>query len=212
MFHPSPHFASEMRSVLHVIALLALLAGTGAVDARAAPDAGEVLAELSDRAIKELTEPGLSAAEQERRFRVLIGDGFDIPAIGRFVLGRYWHGASETERQDFLATYEDMLVHRFLPVFGQYSGERVQVGVVRPFAEGTGLVNVDSMIVRKEGEPVRVDWRMHLVDGRYKIVDIVAEGVSIAVTLRSEYTTVLKNNGGNVAALTQQLRNKIHGG
>jgi len=186
--------------------------GAGAVNARAAPDAGTFLAELSDRAIKDLTEPGLSKAEEERRFRALIADGFDIPAIGRFVLGRYWRDASETERQDFLAVYEDMMIQRFLPVFGQYSGERVQVGIVRPFGDGTGIVNVASAIVRQQGEPVRVDWRLHLVDGGYKIVDIVAEGVSIGVTLRSEYTTFLKNNGGSVAALTQLLRSKIHGG
>jgi phospholipid transport system substrate-binding protein len=211
MFRPLPQFAAQMRRVLDLCALLVLLAGAGALSARAAPDAGAVLAELADRAIKELTEPDLSAAEQERRFRALINEGFDIPGIGRFVLGRYWQGATEAERTDFLATYEDMMIQRFLPVFGQYSGERVQVGAVRPFADGTGLVNVTSLIVRNEGEPVRVDWRMRLVDDRYKIFDIIAEGVSIGVTLRSEYTTVLKNNGGNVTALTQLLRSKIHG-
>jgi len=43
----------------------------------------------------------------------------------------------------------------------------------------------------------------------FKIVDIVAEGVSIAVTLRSEYGSALKNNGGNVAKLVEELRVKL---
>ena len=207
-----PHRARGVRGVVALVSLLVMFGGTGAIPARAAPDAGTFLAELSDRAIKDLTEPGLSKAEEERRFRALIDEGFDIPGIGRFVLGRYWRNASEAEQKNFLTVYEDMMIQRFLPIFGQYSGERVKVGVVRPFGDGTGIVNVASEIIRQNEPPVRVDWRMHLVDGRYKIVDIVAEGVSIGVTLRSEYTTVLKNNGGSVAALTELLRSKIHGG
>ncbi|HEY5597984.1 MAG TPA: ABC transporter substrate-binding protein, partial [Kiloniellales bacterium] len=94
-----------------------------------------------------------------------------------------------------------------------YAGERLKVRLVRPFAEGTNIFSVSSEFVRPEGEPVKVDWRVQQQsDGGFKIVDISAEGVSIAVTLRSEYTTVLKNNNGNLADLTRILREKIAGG
>ncbi|MCH7795062.1 MAG: ABC transporter substrate-binding protein, partial [Proteobacteria bacterium] len=43
-------------------------------------------------------------------------------------------------------------------------------------------------------------------DDGYRIVDIVAEGISIAVTLRSEYTSVLKQSGGDIDALVRKLR------
>ena len=59
------------------------------------PDAGVFLSQLADRAIVELTEPGIAEAEKERRFRVLVADGFDIPAIGRFVVGKYWRRADQ---------------------------------------------------------------------------------------------------------------------
>jgi phospholipid transport system substrate-binding protein len=61
-------------------------------------------------------------------------------------------------------------------------------------------------LLRERGEPVRIDWRVRRRDDGYRIVDIVAEGISIAVTLRSEYTSVLKQNGGDVGALVRQLR------
>ena len=205
-------FARRARGILPIIAGLllghVLLAGS----ARGAAGAGEFLTELSDRAIAQMTEPGISEAEKERRFRLLVDEGFDIPAIGKFVIGRYWRGASPAEQEDFLATFKDMMVQRFLPVFEEYSGERLSVDLVRPFATGSHIFSVSSELKRPKGEPFKVDWRVLQSDSGYKIVDIIAEGVSIAVTLRSEYTSVLKNNGGNVGELTRVLRQKITGG
>ena len=190
--------------------LLAALSG-GQARAQAAQGAGGFLTELTDRAVDQLSEPGLSDDEQERRFRSLLGEGFDIPAIGRFVLGRYWRRASEEERAAFLATFEDLIVHRFLPLFAEYSGDKISVGVARPFRNNPDFINVSSKLIRDEGEPIRIDWRVRRRDDGYRIVDIVAEGISIAVTLRSEYTSVLKQNGGDVGALVRKLSAMIEG-
>ncbi len=195
-----------------VLALLLVAAVLGSQGrALAAEDAGTFLVELSQRAVDELSEPGLSAAEQERRFRSLLNEGFDIPAISRFVLGRYWRRASPADQARFIATFEDLVVLRFLPLFSEYSGEKLRVGLIRPFKNNPNFVNVTTELLRQNGEPIQVDWRVRRRDGAYKIVDIIAEGISIAVTLRSEYTSVLKRNGGNVGALTQELRAKIAG-
>lgn len=199
----------------HVVAGLATIllwpciwaqAGAGTAEA---PDV--FLAELTDRAVAQLTEPGLAQQEQEGRFRSLLNEGFDLPEIGRFVLGRYWRRASETERNEFLAAFEDMMLHRFLPMFSEYSGEKIDIGTIRPFSNNPDFVSVTSQLLRSEGEPIHVDWRLRKRGQGYKIVDVVAEGVSIAVTLRSEYLSVLKQKGGSVAALTRVLRAKVSG-
>jgi phospholipid transport system substrate-binding protein len=195
-----------------MVAVFAAVSALPSSGARGASDAGLFLLEFSDRAIAQLTVPEITEAEKEQRFRVLIDEGFDIPTIGKFVIGRYWRRANAAERQAFLTTFRDMMVYRFLPVFGEYSGERLKIGQVRPFSTGSNISNVSSELVRSQGEPVTVDWRVLHANGGYKIVDIIAVGVSIAVTLRSEYTSVLKNNGGDVGALTRVLRKKIGGG
>ena len=203
----------KVRGLVSLALGLALVLAALIGPVRAAPEAGQFLSNLSSRAIARMTEPGLSDTEKKRRFGALVDEGFDIPAIGKFVLGRYWRDTSPAEKDEFLATFKDMMVSRFLPVFDDYSGERLKVGVVRPFAEGTNIVSVSSELARQQGEPVKIDWRLlRQPDGGYKIVDIIAEGVSIAMTLRSEYTAALKNNNGNVADLTRILREKIAGG
>ena len=179
--------------------------------AREPADAGAFLIDLSQRAKTELNEPGISKAEKRQRFRVLLHQGFDIEAIARFILGRYWRVAKEPERQDFIQAFEDSLVFRFLPLFGDYAQDALRIGKVRPFGKTPDLFNVESELLRSEGPPVRLNWRVHKGSKGYRILDILAEGISVAVTLRSEYGSVLKRNGGNVSALNKTLRDKFIG-
>jgi len=193
-----------------LVALL-LLCAPGFERATANEGAGVFLAELTDRALVQLTESGLGDAEQKLRFRGLFNEAFDLPAIGRFVLGRYWRRADAAQQSDFLGVFEDMMMHRFLPLFSQSSGEKFDIGPIRPYKNNPNFVSVETKLLRVEGEPIHVNWRVRKIGETYKIVDIVAEGVSIAVTLRSEYVSVLKRHGGDVDALTRVLREKSKG-
>lgn len=177
--------------------------------ADSAETAATFLASLSDRAIRQLTQPGVDDQEKKARLRTLLREGFDFQTIGRFILGRYWRRAGPDALAAFLAAFEDMLVARFLPLLADYSGTPLRVGAVRPFGNNPNYFNVSSTIEQPGAEPVRIDWRVRRADGAYKVVDIVAEGVSIAVTLRSEYGTVLRQTGGDLAALTQTLRQRM---
>ena len=167
---------------------------------------GGFIRDLSDRAIQELTKENASERQKEQSIRTLLKESFDIYAIGRFGLGRYWRRASKAQRLDFMTTFEDMMVHRVLPLFTEYEGETFKIGLVRPFSENTNFFNVSTRLELEGTEPIQVDWRVRKVEYRYKIVDVIAEGVSYALTLRSEYTAVLKQNGGDVNALIQMMR------
>ena len=103
------------------------------------------------------------------------------------------------------------MLHRFLPLFAEFSSEKFDVGASRPYKNNPDFVSVESKLRQENGEPIQVNWRVRKRGDGYKIVDIVAEGVSIAVTLRSEYVSVLKQNGGDVDALTQVLRELAKG-
>ena len=56
------------------------------------------------------------------------------------------------------------------------------------------------------------EWRIRIIDGKYKIVDIVAEGVSLAMTLRSAYGAFISRHGGDVRALITNLREELVAG
>ena len=88
---------------------------------------------------------------------------------------------------------------------GGYKGENFIV--VSAQAQGDQDALVRSRIDRPGGAPVQADWRVRVLDGRYKIVDVLVEGISMAVTQRSEFASVVQNNG--TAGLLEALRARV---
>ena len=67
---------------------------------------------------------------------------------------------------------------------------------------------VDSIIVDKDGQTVSVQWRLRLREEGLRIVDIIVEGVSMAITYRQDYASVIRQNGG-LNGLMAELRRQV---
>jgi len=88
--------------------------------------------------------------------------------------------------------------------FFDYSGEHFETRSSRP--DGTRDIIVSSFIVPENGTEIQVDWRVRYKKGRYQIVDVIVEGVSMSVTHRSDFSSVIQRGGGNIQALLTHLR------
>ncbi len=196
------------RLAIILLGIAVLAASPGRGQAAATEDASAFLASLTDRAFAQLSDESLSMPERRQRFRVLFREHFDVPAIGRFVLGRYWRKAKTPVREDFLSVFEEIMVRRFAPKFANYARSRFEIGLVRPLPP-KGQYMVASTVVPTEGEPLHIDWRVRAKDGRLKILDVVGQGISMALTLRSEYASAIKDSGGRVEGLVDKLRARI---
>jgi phospholipid transport system substrate-binding protein len=172
--------------------------------AATAQDARGFIATLGEQAIQVLG-PGVPEVQRQARFRVLFHDDFDLPGIGQFVLGRYWRVATPQEQQEFLSLFQEYLVRAYSARLGQYGGEPFRVTGTRPNGEETVVA---SEIVRHNGAPIAVDWYL-IGHGAFKITDVYVAGVSMKVTQRDEFASVIQRNGGRVAALLAQLRQKL---
>ncbi len=196
------------RLAIILLGIAVLAASPGRGQAAGTEDASAFLASLTDRAFAQLSDESLSMPERRQRFRILFREHFDVPAIGRFVLGRYWRKAKSPVREDFLSVFEEIMVRRFAPKFANYAETKFQIGLVRPLRE-KGQYMVASTVVPTEGEPLHIDWRVRDKDGRLKILDVVGQGISMALTLRSEYASAIKDSGGRVEGLVDKLRARI---
>lgn len=191
-------------------ALAFVLTATSVLPARAAgEDAGAFLSALTDRSIDELSDSSVPLEERKARFRALFRENFDVPTIARFVLGRYWRAAEGEVREEFVVTFEEVMVERFAPQFAGYAGTSFQIGSIHEVKDRDQLI-VSSSITPPGSETVQIDWRLRRQDGTFKVLDVVGQGVSMALTLRSEYATVLKNSGGRVEELIALLRERIN--
>jgi phospholipid transport system substrate-binding protein len=161
--------------------------------------------------IQQLRTQGLQALtgpEQQRvaRFRQLFASDFDIPEISRFVLGQYAHGLAPQQQQEFSALFQDYIAHAYSVRLGPYAGAPFRVTGARPYG---GETVVSSEVTKSGGQPTRIDWHVINNGGRYLVTDVVVDGVSMKVTQRQEFASIIQRNGGRPEALLAALRQQI---
>ena len=193
-----------LSSVLLVLAMMAAMVRSPLADEGEA--AAAFVQDFSDQAVAMLTDETLDDEARAQEFRRFLKAGFHLELIGRFVLGRHWRGATESEQAEFSQLFEDYLVASYARQFSEYGGEQLVVDGGRPKGKSGAIVS--SRIVRPEGAPFQVEWRLRQGSEGWRIIDVVVEGVSMAVTHRSEFSSVIASRGGSVAGLLEVLRSK----
>jgi phospholipid transport system substrate-binding protein len=201
-----PHFPSTLKIVVLTV-LVGLLAQPTPSAQAGAQDAGAFLEALNKKAVATLNDTAINETEKKKEFRRLAQKSFDVPRISKFVLGINWRRATPAQRDEFLDVFEEVNLQRFMPLFTKYADQVFTVTKVRQHEEKPRLYFVTSAITSEGSPTVTVEWRVTKRDDRYKILDVVAEGVSMALTLRKEYGTVVKNSG--LDGLIAQLRRKV---
>ena len=195
------------RSLLVAGLALILVSPWIAPEVQAAPaDAKSFVADIGERAIRELTPKDISEAERVKRMRALLAEAFDAKAIGKFILGIYWRRSTEDQRAEFLKLYKTVVSHSYAGLFKKYSGETFEV--IRQVSVAGGGTIVYGRINRVNGSPVAVELQVVKHSGTYKAVDFKIEGVSLPLTHRKEYSSVIRRNRGSVAGLLSVLRKK----
>ena len=166
----------------------------------------EFVASLGDNAIRMLVDEDVSPDQRIANFRVLLLEGFDLPLIGRFVLGVHWRRASPEQRTEYTELFEKFLVQSYAARLGQYGGESLRVRAARGGGEKDTIVSTEIL---QEGRPaVKVDWRVRRSGANYKVVDVIVEGVSMVITQRDEFSSVIRREGGSIEALLSRLRQR----
>lgn len=158
----------------------------------------------ADQAVSFLSDDSLSTAQKTKSFQRLLKNSFDMKTIGRFALGRNWRIATPAERKEYQALFEKMIIDIYSARFGEYQDQKVEVRKSRKDSEKD--VTVTSFVLSKTGQEIQVDWRVRLKNGRYRVIDIVIEGVSMGLTHRSDFASVIQRGGGNIGVLLAHLR------
>ena len=191
------------RAIGLVLLILACL--PAAPRGAAAQDAAAFITNLGQQGIQVLG-PSVPQSQRAARFRQLLDNDFDLPDIARFVLGPHARTMSPAAQQEFVPLFRDYLVQAYAARLGQYGGNPFRVTGVRPYG---GEVIVTSQVVRSSGTPVEMDW--HVIDrgGRFMVTDVSVDGVSMKVTHRNEFASIIQRNGGHPEALLAALRQQL---
>jgi phospholipid transport system substrate-binding protein len=149
----------------------------------------------------------LTPAQAKAKFGKLLNESFDTPTIARFTLGRYWRVATPAQQKEFSGLIDDIIVSQYADRILDASDGTYEV-------TGASAINATDyavlMKVKPAGEtPIDFAWRVRETKGVFKVIDLAVEGISMSITHRSDYSSVIERNGGNVQALIDALKKKL---
>ena len=189
-----------------VLTLTLLLAHGAAAESNAkSNDPSAFIEQLASQAIKVLSSPNGSLRDRENKFRDILRDDFAMEQIGRFVAGSYWRQMSPAQRETYQKLFSEWVLKTYSVRLGGYSGERFKV--IKATPAGDKDVIVHTRINKQSGNGFNANWRVRQTGDRYKIIDIYVEGVSMAITQRSEFDSLFRRHG--VDGMLAILRDKV---
>jgi len=177
--------------------------------AQAAPQSPEkLIGELGIELLEMLKLEG--RGDREQRFRDLMLRGVDVDLLAGFAIGRYRAELSGQQRTEYRKLFEDFLVATYVSRLGLFSGESFAIRNTQKL--GDNEVLVQSLVERPDRPPIRLDWRVRDRGQGWKIIDVMVQGISMAVTQRDEFSSVIAGGGGKVEVLLARLREQATGG
>lgn len=163
---------------------------------------------VADQAINQLTKTNLSKRARQGRFERLLKKSFDMDTISRFTMGRYWRQMTKKQRIRFQKLLVSLLAKNYASLFESYTGEQVKI-ISSAFDEESKHTIVRGQLVKKSGEIVSLHWRLKKLNGQFKMIDIIVEGISMLTTQREEMISVVQNHDNNIEKLLDFLQSKI---
>ena len=129
----------------------------------------------------------------------------DLTKIARIVVGKEWEKLSEAQQQKLEDIFIRLSVASYAHNFKDYSGESFVFDSEEETPRG-GVV-VHSHLIIPDDKPVKFDYMLKEKGNSWRIINIIANGVSDLALKRSEYTTILQREGFD--ALMAKISEKI---
>ena len=182
----------RIRGLLAPAVFVALLGASDAGNA-AGEDAARFVDRLGSQAVQTLQAADLTGAQRESRFRGLLAEGFDLAFIGRFALGKYWHMATPEQQHAYLALFGEYMLQTYAARLEGYAGGSMAVVGARQANDRDVVVRM--AIAQPGGPAIIVEWRVRATANGYRVIDVAVEGISLAITHRSEFAAVVQRHG-----------------
>ena len=142
----------------------------------------EFVAILVNTPVAELRSKGLPD-----KALALVYDRFDFSELTKRALGRHWRSLNSAEQREFV----EALTQKLLVAYGKTvraSGDE-KIEFTRELRDGN-YASVETKVLSSSGE-LPIEYRMHVVDGQWKVYDMVIENVSIVNNYRAQFERVI---------------------
>ncbi len=141
------------------------------------------------------------------KLETAIVESHDLTKITRIVVGKEWKKLSNEQKLQLTEVFSRLSISAYAYNFKEFSGQSFEY--ISEDQTARGGVIVHTMFVRPEDKDVKFDYMLKKVGNNWRIINIIANGVSDLALKRSEYTSVLKREGFDslIAKINEKIDN-----
>ena len=144
------------------------------------------------------------AADRTSQIRAIVREMFDFDEISRRALSGHWKTLQREEQAEFVTLFRDLLERAYLTQVETVGNEKIMF--LGETSEGGGAAIVRSKVVTRHGAEIPLDYRMHLLDGQWRIYDVVVQGISFIASYRTQFDRVIRAE--SYGSLRERLQKK----
>ncbi len=192
---------SALAAAMTFAAVLIFAVAASAAAQSAKDDPSAFIQSLNDETISVIVSSETSASQRRDRFGSLLVGNFDMDAIARYAMGRYWQTATPSQQREYLKLFRAGVLETYVSRFESIREEAAKDGgtptgkVVKVQSVATSDKLVHTLVHMQKGKPFRIAYRLRVRDGNWKIIDVIEKGISLLVTRRSEVSTTADRQG-----------------
>ncbi len=131
---------------------------------------------------------------------------FDFELMSRWVLGRAWQQATPEQRRRFTEEFRTLLVRTYAKALLEYANEDVRV-LPQSNTDSGSETTIKTEVRLKAGQPIQINYSMHLNPEGWKVYDVTVDGVSLVTNYRGTFASQIRTSGLDAVIADLQQRN-----
>lgn len=163
---------------------------------------------VANDSITKVFNKKLDKEKRFSQFRQAIYDNLDFDYISRFIIGAYGRDLSSEKFKKFSEMFAELNVYTYFKKFALYSDAEIKVVKVEPGKRQGQYFVLSKVTGNLADREYSVSWRIMKINQKYKVIDIIIEGVSMSMSYKNEYMTFLKN--GSIDSLILEMSQKVN--
>jgi phospholipid transport system substrate-binding protein len=149
----------------------------------------------------------ISSVRRRAQIRAVADELFDFEEVARRALSVHWASRTPAERTEFVALFTDLLERAYIGGIEAYAGEKIVYPAEK--IDGEFAVVRSRIVPKKRTGDARsvetgLEYRLIRKDGRWKVYDVLIDGVSFVSTYRSQFDRIIK--ASSYSTLVDRLR------
>jgi phospholipid transport system substrate-binding protein len=181
----------------------------GSIGIASAGEPTEVIRQTTDQVLKILEDPALQGpakqAERQARLHQIAEQVFDWQAMAQRALAVHWRGRTPQQRQEFVGLFRDLVERTYMNRLEAATLEKQDIQYVGEQVDGSRAA-VKTNVVTKRNQQVPIEYRMQKTDGRWKVYDVLVEGISLVNNYRSQFNQIISSSSYD--ALVQKMKSR----